>query len=186
MPWPSGRSGVEKSDSWLERVGAAARPRLNRSAPGDASYRSPGSRFRVSGFGFPENQSRWAPGQARGDEIGFDIRDDGEQGGFRGSGFRKIKVAGPRVKPGATKLGLTFGMTGNKADFGVRVSGKSKSLGPGSSPGRRYRSWAFRRTFFRSGGAGVDKDRFPGFRVRVSGKSKSLGPGSSPGRRNWV
>src|SRR6056297_3967462 len=148
MPWPSGRSGVEKSDSWLERVGAAARPRLNRSAPGDASYRSPGSRFRVSGFGFPENQSRWAPGQARGDDIGFDIRDDGEQGGFRGSGFRKIKVAGPRVKPGATisELGVPedvfqVGRSGVDKDrfpgFRVRVSGKSKSLGPGSSPGRR-------------------------------------------------
>src|SRR6056297_3654341 len=122
MPWPTGRKGVEKDrfPGFRVRVSGKSKSLGPGSSPGRryrswafrrTFFRSGGAGLtktgsRVSGFGFPENQSRWAPGQARGDEIGFDIRDDGEQGGFRGSGFRKIKVAGPRIRSGATELGL--------------------------------------------------------------------------------
>ena len=47
------------------------------------------NRVRVSGFGFPENQSRWAPGQARGDEGAR----------LRGRGFEMPDIAG--AIPGA-------------------------------------------------------------------------------------
>src|SRR6056297_106223 len=109
MPWPSGRSGVEKSDSWLERVGAAARPRLNRSAPGDASYRSPRSRFRVAGFGFPERQGprRHIAESSSAGAV--------ELGGYEG-GASRSRISLARFRDDG-EVGRDSGMTGMVARF---------------------------------------------------------------------